>query len=119
MSKPISRPMHGVLDYGYSAAIAFSPNLFGFQNQPTATLLMRVLGAAVLATSACTRYELGLIRVLQFKLHLGADVLAGVFSLAAPWLFQFSGAPRARNTFVAFGLLALVVASLTQPDEMP
>jgi len=118
MSKPISRPMHGVLDYGYAAAIAASPNLFGFSDQSTATLLMRVLGGAVLLTSLCTRYELGLFRVLPFKMHLAGDALAGVFSLAAPFVFGFSGNERARNTFLAFGVLALVVASLTQPDEM-
>lgn len=119
MSKPISRPFHGVLDYGYAAAIAASPNLLGFTDQPTATVLMRVLGGAVLVTSLCTRYELGLIRVLPFKMHLGADALAGFFSLAAPFLFGFASNERARNTFLAFGVLALVVAALTQPDEMP
>ncbi len=119
MSKPISRPVHGALDYNYAAAIAASPELFGFKAQPTAKLLCRVLGAAVFVTSLCTRYELGLIRVLPFKLHLGADVLAGLFSLGSPWLFKFSDNKRARNTFVGFGILALVVASLTQPDEMP
>lgn len=110
--------MHGVLDYGYAAAIAASPNLFGFIDQPTATLLMRVLGGAVFAISLCTRYELGLIRVLPFKMHLAADALTGVFSLAAPFLFGFSGNERARNTFLAFGVLALVVASLTRAEEM-
>ena len=105
MSKPISRPVHGVLDYGYAAAIASSPNLFGFEEQPAAKALCRAMGAAVLLTSL-------------FKLHLGTDVLAGIFSLGAPWLFKFSGEKSARNTFVGFGILALVVASLTQPDEM-
>ena len=119
MSKPISRPLHGILDYSYAAAIASSPHLVGFSQDAPATLLMRVLGGAVLLTSLCTRYELGLIRVLPFKLHLGADALAGVFSLAAPWLFKFSGDERARNTFLAFGVLALVVASLTRAEEMP
>lgn len=95
------------------------PTSSSFTDQPTATPLMRVLGAAVFATSLCTRYELGVIRVLPFKLHLGADALAGIFSLAAPFWFGFSGNGRARNTFLAFGVLALVVAALTQPDEMP
>lgn len=118
MSKPISRPVHGVLDYSYAAAIAAAPELFGFKNEPTATLVCRAAGAATCLTSLCTRYELGLIRVLPFKLHLGADFLTGLLSLGAPWLLGFEKHKRARNTFLGFGLLALAVASLTQSDEM-
>lgn len=118
MSKPISRRLHGVLDYGYAAAIAAAPEIFKFQNQPAATILCRALGALTLVTSFCTRYELGAIRVLPFKIHLAADALTGIFSLGAPFLLGFSKHERARNAFVGFGVLALVVASLTQPDEM-
>ncbi len=118
MSKPISRPFHGVLDYGYAAAIAASPALFHFQDQPAATILCRAAGALTFVTSLCTRYELGLIRVLPFKLHLAADVLTGILALGAPFLLGFADNERARNTFVGFGILALVVAALTQSDEM-
>ncbi|MBW3637158.1 MAG: hypothetical protein KY445_11955 [Armatimonadetes bacterium] len=118
MSKPISRPLHGVLDYGYAAAIAASPELFNFQDQPSATILCRAMGALTFVTSLCTRYELGAIRVLPFKMHLAADALTGIMSLGAPWLLGFASHERARNTFVGFGVLALVVSSLTQPAEM-
>ncbi len=118
MSKPITRPMHGALDYGYAAAIAASPELFGFKEASLPTLLMRILGGKVLLTSLLTRYELGLIKVLPFKLHLTGDALAAVFSIAAPFLFKFSDNSRARNAFIGFGVLSLVVGQLTQPDEM-
>lgn len=110
--------MHGILDYGYAAAIAASPELFKFQNQPTATVLCRAMGALTFVTSLCTRYELGAIRVLPFKMHLAADAMTGIFSLSAPFLLGFSQHERARNGFIGFGILALVVASLTQSDEM-
>jgi hypothetical protein len=118
MSKPISRPLHGALDYGYAAAIAASPELFKFQDQPTATVLCRAMGVLTFVTSLCTRYELGAIRVLPFKMHLAADAITGIFSLAAPFALGFAKHERARNTFLGFGVLALVVSSLTQPDEM-
>ena len=119
MSKPISRLIHGVADYLYSAAIAAAPNVIGFTDDETATLLCRAAGGATLLTSLFTRYELGLVKVLPFKLHLCGDVLAGLFSVGAPWLFGFSKKARARNTFVGFGLFAFLVVALTQPDEMP
>ncbi|PQV63107.1 hypothetical protein B1R32_11513 [Abditibacterium utsteinense] len=118
MSKPISRRFHGVLDYAYAAAIFAAPELFRFKNQPVGVVLCRATGAATFLTSLCTRYELGLIRILPFKLHLLADGLTGIFSLSAPFLLGFGKHERARNTFLGFGILALVVASLTQDEEM-
>lgn len=118
MFKPISRRLHGVLDYGYAAAIFAAPQLFSFKNQPVAVVLCRAAGVATFVTSLCTRYELGLLRVLPFKMHLLADELTGIFSLSAPFLLGFGKHQRACNTFLGFGMLALVVASLTQSDEI-
>ena len=71
-----------------------------------------------LLASLFTRYELGLVRVVPFKVHLGADFLTGILSLGAPWLLGFAQNSKARAAFLGFGVLALVVASLTQSDEM-
>ncbi len=118
MSKPISRRFHGALDYAYAAAIFAAPELFRFKNQPIGVVLCRAMGIATFLTSLCTRYEPGVIRVLPFKMHLLADALTGIFSLGGPFLLGFSKHERARNTFVGFGFLALVVASLTKNEEM-
>lgn len=118
MSKPISRPLHGVLDYAYAAAIGAAPEIFGFKNQPAAAILCRAMGALTTLTSLSTRYEMGVFRVLPFKMHLLGDVMTGIFALAAPFALGVSGNKKARNTFLGFGVLALVVAALTQSDEM-
>jgi hypothetical protein len=118
MSKPISRPLHGALDYGYGAAIAGAPELFDFKNEPTAAILCRAMGALTTLTSLCTRYEMGVLRVLPFKMHLAGDALTGIFALAAPFALGFSENAKARNTFLGFGILALLVAALTQNEEM-
>ena len=118
MKQPIPRPLHGVTDYSYAAAIAAAPHVAGFSDDKKATLLCGVIGAGTLLTSLFTRYELGLVRVLPFKAHLVGDFLTGLASLSAPWLLGFSDNPKARNTFVGFGVFAILAALLTQPDEM-
>jgi hypothetical protein len=118
MQKLISRQMHGVADYGYSALISAAPEVMGFKDEETAALLSRVVGGGVLLTSLMTRYELGLFRVLPFKAHLTADVLAGLFTLSAPWFFGFSRNSRARNTFVAMGAFSVMAGLLTESEEM-
>ena len=118
MFHPISRPFHGVLDYLYAAAIAATPELLGFkENAPKAALACRVLGAGTLGAALFTRYELGLVRLLPFKIHLLGDALTGLISLALPLVLGVKN-EKARTALFGFGALALVVGMLTQPENM-
>ncbi|ADB40186.1 SPW repeat domain-containing protein [Spirosoma linguale] len=118
MEQPISRKQHGIADYGYVPLVAAAPSLLGFDDEPTATRLARIISGGVLATSLLTRYELGLWKVIPFKAHLVADAAVSAFSLAAPWLLGFSKNKRARNTFLAIGAFGTVVGLLSKPEEM-
>lgn len=66
-----------------------------------------------------TRAEWGFIQKLSFKNHLRIDVVGGIVSHSAPWLFGFSKNKKARNTFLAMGAFGLAVGLLTQPEEVP
>ena len=118
MLKPIPRPVHGVLDYGYAALFAAAPELVGFSEEEIAARLSRVVSGGVALTSLLTRYELGLIRVLPFKAHLTADVAVGLLTLGAPFLFGFSGNRKARNFFVGMGAFSVMAGLLTDSREM-
>ena len=106
------------MDYGYAAIVSAAPEKIGFRDEETATALCRLIGGGVLLSSLMTRYEFGLVRVLPFKAHLAADVAAGLFTLAAPWLFGFSRNSAARNTFVVAGGFSVLAGLLTEPKEM-
>ncbi len=118
MQKPISRPIHGWIDYTYVAAVATSPTLLGFEDDDRAALFCRALSGAVLAASACTRAEWGFIRWIPFRVHLVLDATVSTFNLAAPWLLGFSGNRRARNLSIALGVIGLAAVALTQPRDM-
>ncbi len=118
MNKPIPRPVHAVLDYGYAALFAAAPELVSFTEEETAAHLARVVSGGVFATSLVTRYELGLVKILPFKEHLAADVAVGLLTLAAPFAFGFSGNKRARNFFVGMGAFSVMAGLLTEPEEM-
>ncbi len=120
MKKPLPRPLHGFLaDYPYAALIATAPETVGFTENQTATTLSRVVGVAVTGLSLLTRYEAGVVRVVPYRAHLAIDIATGGLALAAPWMFGFARNRRARNTFLAAGAVALVVAGLlSEPIEM-
>ena len=118
MKKLISRQTHGVADYSYAALFAAAPELVGFADEETAARLSRVVSGGVFLTSLFTRYELGLIKALPFKAHLTADVGVGLLTLAAPFVFGFSGHRRARNFFIGMGAFSIMAGLLTEPAEM-
>jgi hypothetical protein len=60
-----------------------------------------ILGWAALVHSLLTNYELGLFKVLPFRVHLTLDVFSGALLAVSPWLFRVfesrvGFAPRAR-----------------------
>jgi hypothetical protein len=110
--------MHGVADYSYAALFSVAPELIGFKDEETATGLSRVVGGGVLLASLFTRYELGAVPVIPFKVHLVNDVAVGLLTLGAPWLFGFARNKRARNTFVGMGAFSVMAGLLTEPKEM-
>ncbi|GHF43183.1 hypothetical protein HNQ07_002014 [Deinococcus metalli] len=119
MARPISRPVHGVADYAYVAAVFAAPNLLGFEDEPRAVLLCRALSAGILVSTVLTRAEWGVVRVVPFRAHLALDMLVSVATVGAPWLLGFAHHRRARSTVVAVGLFGLGVALLSRPEELP
>lgn len=113
----IPRPMHAATDYVYGAAILAAPKLAGFDDEPGAVLATRVHGAVTIAASLCTRYELGVLKLIPFKVHLLLDVAGGVLGLAAPWLFGFAHNKKARNTLLGFALFELLAVAISRKDN--
>ena len=116
--KIIPRPVHALLDYTWSGALATAPKVFGFEDEPSAVKLCKMQGSLVAATSALTRYELGTIKIIPFRTHLKLDAVGAALGIASPWLLGFSGNAKARNTVLAFFLIEALVVLLSQTDEM-
>jgi hypothetical protein len=116
MLKIIPRQVHAMLDYSWGAAIAVAPKLMDFEDE-TAGKLLRATGLLTGAASLLTKYELGAVKVIPYRVHLMFDGLSAAVGLASPWLFGFAGNKKARNTALAFFAVEAVVVLLSQTDE--
>lgn len=116
---PISRRQHGWTDYSYIPAVLAAPGLAGFARDITPARLTRAFGGAIMLSSVLTRAEWGVWKVMPYKAHLALDAGVGLAALAAPWLFGFTSDRRARNTFVAMGVVGILAGLLSRPEEMP
>ncbi len=76
------------------------------------------VGAAIIVYSLLTAYELGVVAAIPLPVHLSLDVVAGIFLTMSPWLFGFANAVAWSH--VVFGLIAIVVATLTpsHPEQV-
>lgn len=119
MNKPITRFQHGFADYAYVPTAAAAPELFGFAEEKTASLLARIIGGGVLLSTLMTRAEWGVVKAMPFKAHLAIDVVAGALTMTAPWLFGFADNKNARTAFLALGGISVVAGLITQAEEMP
>ena len=80
----ITRPWHGLTDYNYIAVVSAAPKEFGFEDEPKAVLMTRVLTGTILVSSVFTRAEWGFVRVMPYKAHLALDFLGGMLALSVP-----------------------------------
>lgn len=107
--------LHGLLDYVTGLTFIVIPWLFGIPRHTLSASLFIALGVITLIYSFFTKYELGVIRAIPFRVHLVFDLVAGLLLATAPWLFGFADAPKLVGPHVAFGLFAICVAAVTDP----
>jgi hypothetical protein len=113
----IPRPLHAVLDYSWGVAHTFAPEWLGFSGDDAANQFAKFRGISMVATSLMTRYELGVIRVVPFNMHLLFDFLGALLGLASPWLLGFDKNDKARKAVIGFSLLELGVVLLSKRDK--
>lgn len=112
--KIIPTRVHGVLDYVVSVVLILSPTLFDFRLGGPAQWLPVGLGIAGLLYSLLTRYELGAVKVIPFRTHLGLDAVNGVSLALSPWVLGF--ADDVWVPHLLLGLLEIVVVMLSETE---
>ena len=108
--------LHGVADYLLGVLLVVAPWVFGFADGGAETWVPVALGAGVVLYSLLTDYELGLVRRIPMRAHLGLDLAGGAVLAASPWVFGF--ADRVWLPHLIFGLLEIGAALTTRttPD---
>jgi len=107
----ISTRTHGILDYVIGALLIIAPCLLGFADGGAAMWTPILIGAAIIASALFTKYELGVVRALPMRVHLGLDIVLGIFLALSPWLLGFSELVWAPHLIV--GLIVLGSGMMT------
>ncbi|HKR09873.1 MAG TPA: hypothetical protein VJS39_11825 [Gemmatimonadaceae bacterium] len=115
MPRPISPRVHGMIDYGTSAAVAAAPAVLDIPR--AARNLFDGLATGFTGLSSLTDYPLSLKRLVPFKVHGAAELAVAAILPAMPWLLGFANDRAARNMCIGLSAFTLVVSALTDWDQ--
>ena len=109
----IPKEYHGAADFAYVPAVWMAPKLAGFEEEQTAATICRVFSTVDLAYTLCTDARWGIVKAIPYKTHAALDVLAGLAAFPIPWIINKSENKAVRNTFLAMGVIGVVVGTLS------
>jgi hypothetical protein len=116
--KIIPTKIHGIIDYVSGLILILTPVIFGFAELTGAPVLIpRILGVTIIIMSLLTRYEVGLVTLISFRIHLAIDYIGGFILATSPWFFGFSSLSKnvwLPHLFAGIILFAIALISETR-----
>lgn len=110
--KVLSPPAQGALNYLLIAWLVMGPTALSFSG--TYALACYLLAGLYLLVVLSTDFNMGVVRVLPYRMLGGLELGSALVFLASPFLFGFATAnPTARTFFMSFGAALLVLWALT------
>lgn len=88
----VTQRMHAYLDYPVAFSLMSLPFVLGLGESGSLAIWLAVgTGMAAFILTLFTDHQLGVFRVLPYRVHLTVDFIVGVTFLLAPHLLGFSG----------------------------
>ena len=91
--------------------LALGPSIAHFAGRQAP--LSYLLASLLFILAICTRYPLGVFKVVGLSMHGMIELIFAVLLLILPWILNFSRGILSRNFYMAIGVLMLVLWALT------
>jgi uncharacterized membrane protein HdeD (DUF308 family) len=105
--------VHGLVEYGVGALSILAPFLFSFDSD-TATVILILLGAAIIVMGFVTEAPTGVSRTLPIASHVVLDYVVSLFMVVSPFVFGFTDDTAATAYFVVVGVGFLLLTIATR-----
>jgi hypothetical protein len=110
----VTKTMHAFLDYPVALSLIALPFALGLGgSHPLALWLAVSTGVAAFILTVFTDHQLGLMRIIPYKIHVAVDFLVGLAFLLAPLALGFSGIDAWYYWINAIAVITVV--SLSEP----
>ena len=105
---PISRFMHGVVEYAAGVLLIASSFIFAFESS-AAVAVSIVAGLVALVIAASTEGPSSLVNSIPIAVHVLLDYSLAAILIAAPFLFGFTGETAPTAFFIVLGVAHLLI----------
>ena len=105
---PISRFLHGAIEYAAGVLLIAAPFLFSF-DAGAAVAVSIVSGLVVLVVAACTDGPTSLVNSIPIPVHLLLDFALAAVLVASPFLFAFNDESAPTAFFIVLGVAHLLI----------
>jgi hypothetical protein len=105
---PISRFLHGSIEYAVSVLLLAAPFLFGFKSS-AAVAVSIIAGLLLLVIAASTDGPTSLVNSIPIPVHLLLDFALAAVLVASPFLFAFNDESAPTAFFIVLGVAHLLI----------
>ena len=105
---PISRFLHGSIEYAVGVLLIAAPFLFGFKSD-AAVAVSIIAGLLVLVIASSTDGPTSLVNSIPISAHLLLDLALATVLVASPFLFAFNDESAPTAFFIVLGVAHLLV----------
>jgi hypothetical protein len=119
--KFISPKTHSIIGFIVGIVLILAPNIFSFSDTGgAAAAIPRIIGIIVVLSELTVRGGFSGMGLVPMKLHIGMDVILGIFLAISPWLFSFSDEDtNAWLPHLTVGILMIGYALMTSTNNEP
>ena len=115
--KIISSKTHGILDYATSAFLLASPTLFKMEGD--LCTITYILGAIHLGLTVLTDFEVGLIKVIPFRIHGLIELVVSLVLAGLAFWFYNNANEFGFYFYMALAIVIMIVFILTDFKTSP
>ncbi|RNC87005.1 MAG: hypothetical protein ED556_06160 [Winogradskyella sp.] len=113
--KFVTKKIHAFLDYPVALALITLPFLLGLGSSNSLALQLSVAtGVAAFILTLLTDHQLGVFKVISYRMHLIVDFIVAIVFIIAPFALNFEGIDA--YYYWANGIAVLIVVSLHKPE---
>lgn len=113
---PISRFLHGAIEYAAAVLLIAAPFLLDF-HAGAAKAVSILAGLVVLVSAASSEGPTSLVNSIPVSVHVLLDYALAAVLIAAPFLFGFTGESAPTAFFIVLGVAHLLVTIGTRFRE--
>ena len=107
----LTSKIHGIIDYVVVLFLWLSPSLFGLPD--TTALFTYLLGSVHLVLTLITKFEMGLIKILPFKIHGLIELIVSIALIGAALILGNMEGDLARNFYIGFAIAVFLTWAIT------